>query len=45
MLGSPATISTVAAALAGSAVKNVVLDPVLIYKGRTRATLWTRTRR
>ena len=34
MLGSPATISTVAAALAGAAFKNVVLDPVLICKGQ-----------
>ncbi len=34
MLGSPATISTVAAVLAGAAFKNVVLDPVLICKGQ-----------
>src|SRR6476661_3460082 len=34
MLGSPATISTVAAALADSAFRNVVLDPVLICKGQ-----------
>ena len=34
MLGSPATISTVAAALAGAAFSNVVLDPVLICKGQ-----------
>ena len=34
MLGSPATISTVAEALAGPAFKNVVLDPVLICKGQ-----------
>src|SRR6476661_3711182 len=34
MLGSPATISTVASALADSAFRNVVLDPVLICKGQ-----------
>ena len=34
MLGSPATISTVAAALAAAGFKNVVLDPVLICKGQ-----------
>jgi pyridoxine kinase len=34
MLGSPATISTVAAALAGGQFANVVLDPVLICKGQ-----------
>ena len=34
MLGSPATISTVASALAGSGFANVVLDPVLICKGQ-----------
>ena len=34
MLGSPATISTVATALAGAAFRNVVLDPVLICKGQ-----------
>ncbi|WP_264357266.1 hydroxymethylpyrimidine/phosphomethylpyrimidine kinase [Pseudarthrobacter sp. MM222] len=34
MLGSPATISTVASALAGSGFAHVVLDPVLICKGQ-----------
>ena len=34
MLGSPATISTVEAALKAAAFKNVVLDPVLICKGQ-----------
>ncbi|WP_051533271.1 hydroxymethylpyrimidine/phosphomethylpyrimidine kinase [Arthrobacter sp. 9MFCol3.1] len=34
MLGSPATISTVAAALADGQFANVVLDPVLICKGQ-----------
>ena len=34
MLGSPATISTVATALASGAFSNVVLDPVLICKGQ-----------
>ncbi|MDF9751453.1 hydroxymethylpyrimidine/phosphomethylpyrimidine kinase [Arthrobacter sp. ES3-54] len=34
MLGSPATISTVAAALAAGQFANVVLDPVLICKGQ-----------
>ncbi|UVJ40172.1 hydroxymethylpyrimidine/phosphomethylpyrimidine kinase [Arthrobacter sp. CJ23] len=34
MLGSPATISTVEAALAGGSFANVVLDPVLICKGQ-----------
>jgi pyridoxine kinase len=34
MLGSPATIGTVAAALAAGAFRNVVLDPVLICKGQ-----------
>lgn len=34
MLGSPATISTVAAALAAASYTNVVLDPVLICKGQ-----------
>lgn len=34
MLGSPATISTVAAALSPGAFANVVLDPVLICKGQ-----------
>jgi pyridoxine kinase len=34
MLGSPATISTVASALAGGQFANVVLDPVLICKGQ-----------
>lgn len=34
MLGSPATISTVATALAQASFTNVVLDPVLICKGQ-----------
>ncbi|WP_332761091.1 hydroxymethylpyrimidine/phosphomethylpyrimidine kinase [Pseudarthrobacter sp.] len=34
MLGSPATISTVAAALETGRFRNVVLDPVLICKGQ-----------
>ncbi|MCU1516680.1 MAG: hydroxymethylpyrimidine/phosphomethylpyrimidine kinase [Pseudarthrobacter sp.] len=34
MLGSPATIGTVAAALEAGAFRNVVLDPVLICKGQ-----------
>ncbi|XAS68556.1 hydroxymethylpyrimidine/phosphomethylpyrimidine kinase [Micrococcaceae bacterium Sec5.7] len=34
MLGSPATINTVAAALAEGQFRNVVLDPVLICKGQ-----------
>ena len=34
MLGSPATIATVAGALAASQFDNVVLDPVLICKGQ-----------
>ena len=34
MLGSPATISTVASALADGQFANVVLDPVLICKGQ-----------
>ncbi len=34
MLGSPATIGTVAAALEAGAYRNVVLDPVLICKGQ-----------
>jgi pyridoxine kinase len=34
MLGSPATISTVASALSSGAFGNVVLDPVLICKGQ-----------
>ncbi|HKS00361.1 MAG TPA: PfkB family carbohydrate kinase, partial [Arthrobacter sp.] len=34
MLGSPATISTVASALSAGAFRNVVLDPVLICKGQ-----------
>jgi pyridoxine kinase len=34
MLGSPATISTVAGALDGGKFRNVVLDPVLICKGQ-----------
>lgn len=34
MLGSPATISTVAAALEAGRFRNVVLDPVLICKGQ-----------
>ncbi|WP_427016144.1 hydroxymethylpyrimidine/phosphomethylpyrimidine kinase [Pseudarthrobacter sp. P1] len=34
MLGSPATISTVEAALSGGGFTNVVLDPVLICKGQ-----------
>ena len=34
MLGSPATISTVEAALKAAAFKHVVLDPVLICKGQ-----------
>lgn len=34
MLGSPATISTVAAALTENRFRNVVLDPVLICKGQ-----------
>ena len=34
MLGSPATIATVAGALAGNRFGNVVLDPVLICKGQ-----------
>ncbi|MGG5172372.1 hydroxymethylpyrimidine/phosphomethylpyrimidine kinase [Pseudarthrobacter sp. J1738] len=34
MLGSPATISTVAQALTDTTFKNVVLDPVLICKGQ-----------
>lgn len=34
MLGSPATISTVATALGNQSWKNVVLDPVLICKGQ-----------
>ncbi len=34
MLGSPATIGTVAAALEGGSFRNVVLDPVLICKGQ-----------
>lgn len=34
MLGSPATIGTVAAALADGRFRNVVLDPVLICKGQ-----------
>ena len=34
MLGSPATIATVAAALADGQFANVVLDPVLICKGQ-----------
>lgn len=34
MLGSPATISTVAAALEAGSYRNVVLDPVLICKGQ-----------
>jgi pyridoxine kinase len=34
MLGSPATISTVAGALDGGQFRNVVLDPVLICKGQ-----------
>lgn len=34
MLGSPATIETVALALAGGGFANVVLDPVLICKGQ-----------
>jgi pyridoxine kinase len=34
MLGSPATIGTVAAALAAGDFRNVVLDPVLICKGQ-----------
>jgi pyridoxine kinase len=34
MLGSPATIGTVAGALAAGAYRNVVLDPVLICKGQ-----------
>ncbi|MFQ4147943.1 hydroxymethylpyrimidine/phosphomethylpyrimidine kinase [Arthrobacter sp. LAPM80] len=34
MLGSPATISTVEAALKAESFKNVVLDPVLICKGQ-----------
>ena len=34
MLGSPATISTVASALAGGNFRHVVLDPVLICKGQ-----------
>lgn len=34
MLGTPATIDTVAAALAGQPWRHVVLDPVLICKGQ-----------
>lgn len=34
MLGSPATIGTVAAALEAGSFRNVVLDPVLICKGQ-----------
>lgn len=34
MLGTPATIETVANALAGQSWKNIVLDPVLICKGQ-----------
>lgn len=34
MLGSPATINTVATALSGAAFRHVVLDPVLICKGQ-----------
>lgn len=34
MMGSPATISTVEAALKATSFKNVVLDPVLICKGQ-----------
>lgn len=34
MMGSPATISTVAAAIAARKPKNLVLDPVLICKGQ-----------
>lgn len=34
MLGSPATIGTVAAALEAGSYRNVVLDPVLICKGQ-----------
>ena len=34
MLGSPATIATVVAALAAASFTNVVLDPVLICKGQ-----------
>ncbi len=44
MLGTPATIDTVAQALAGRTWKNLVLDPVLICKGQeTGAALDTDT--